>query len=56
MKAVQRDWNWRKRKGAGDLDVGGLLRADFLEGMPPNIQDKLQDEAKAALKQGQGPV
>ncbi|MDP1761295.1 MAG: universal stress protein [Deltaproteobacteria bacterium] len=24
--------------------------ADYLEGMPPNIQDKLEDEARAALK------
>jgi nucleotide-binding universal stress UspA family protein len=26
--------------------------ADYLEGMPPNIQDKLEDEAREALKKG----
>jgi nucleotide-binding universal stress UspA family protein len=51
MKAVQRALELAEKQGAQvTLMSVAYYVADYLEGMPPNIQDKLQDEAKAALK------
>ena len=51
MKAVQRALELAETQGAQvTLMSVAYYVADYLEGMPPNIQDKLQDEAKAALK------
>jgi nucleotide-binding universal stress UspA family protein len=50
MKAVQRGLELAETQGAQvTLMAVAYYVADYLEGMPPNIQDKLQDEAKAAL-------
>jgi len=51
MKAVQRALELAEKQGAQvTLMSVAYYVADYLEGMPPNIQDKLEDEAKAALK------
>ncbi len=53
MKAVQRGLELVETQGAQvTLMAVAYYAADYLEGMPPNIQDKLEDEAKAALKKG----
>jgi nucleotide-binding universal stress UspA family protein len=51
MKAVQRALELAEKQGAQvTLMSVAYYVADYMEGMPPNIQDKLQDEARAALK------
>jgi nucleotide-binding universal stress UspA family protein len=51
MKAVQRALELAEtQKAQVTLMSVAYYHADYLEGMPPNIQDKLEDEAKAALK------
>jgi nucleotide-binding universal stress UspA family protein len=51
MKAVQRGLELAEKQGAQvTLMSVAYYGADYLEGMPPNIQDKLEDEARAALK------
>ena len=51
MKAVQRGLELAEKQGAQvTLMSVAYYGADYLEGMPPNIQDKLQDEAREALK------
>jgi len=51
MKAVQRGLELAEKQGAQvTLMSVAYYGADYLEGMPPNIKDKLEDEAKAALK------
>ena len=51
MKAVQRGLELAETQGAQvTLMSVAYYGADYLEGMPPNIKDKLEDEAKAALK------
>ena len=53
MKAVQRALELAEKQGAQvTLMSVAYYAADYLEGMPPNIQEKLEDEAKAALKKG----
>jgi nucleotide-binding universal stress UspA family protein len=53
MKAVQRALELAEKQGAQvTLMAVAYYAADYLEGMPPNIQEKLEDEAKAALKKG----
>jgi nucleotide-binding universal stress UspA family protein len=53
MKAVQRGLELAEKQGAAvTLMAVAYYAADYLEGMPPNIQDKLEDEARAALKKG----
>ena len=53
MKAVQRGLELAEKQGAQvTLMSVAYYVADYLEGMPPNIQDKLEDEARAALKKG----
>jgi nucleotide-binding universal stress UspA family protein len=53
MKAVQRGLELAETQGAQvTLMSVAYFGADYLEGMPPNIKDKLEDEAKAALKKG----
>lgn len=53
MKAVQRGLELAEKQGAQvTLMAVAYYAADYLEGMPPNIQDKLEDEAKAALTKG----
>jgi nucleotide-binding universal stress UspA family protein len=53
MKAVQRGLELAETQGAQvTLMSVAYYAADYLEGMPPNIQDKLEDEARAALKKG----
>ena len=50
MKAVQRALELAEKQGAQvTLMSVAYYGANYLEGMPPNIQDKLEDEAKAAL-------
>jgi nucleotide-binding universal stress UspA family protein len=54
MKAVQRGVELAEKQGAEvTLMSVAYYGADYLEGMPPNIQDKLEDEARAALKKAQ---
>jgi nucleotide-binding universal stress UspA family protein len=53
MKAVQRALELAEKQGAQvTLMSVAYYGADYLTGMPPNIRDKLEDEARAALKQG----
>jgi nucleotide-binding universal stress UspA family protein len=53
MKAVQRALELAEKQDAQvTLMSVAYYVADYLEGMPPNIQDKLEDEARAALKKG----
>ena len=53
MKAVQRGLELAETQGAQVtlMSVAYYVRG-LSEGMPPNIQDKLEDEARAALKKG----
>jgi len=51
MKAVQRALELAEKQGAQvTLMSVAYYTADYLEGMPPNIRDKLEDEARGALK------
>jgi nucleotide-binding universal stress UspA family protein len=51
MKAVQRGLELAETQGAQvTLMSVAYFGADYLTGMPPNIRDKLEDEARAALK------
>jgi nucleotide-binding universal stress UspA family protein len=51
MKAVQRGLELAETQQAQvTLMSVAYYAADYLEGMPPNIRDKLEDEARAALK------
>jgi nucleotide-binding universal stress UspA family protein len=51
MKAVKRGLELAEIQGAQvTLMSVAYYGADYLEGMPPNIQDKLEDEARNALK------
>jgi nucleotide-binding universal stress UspA family protein len=53
MKAVQRGLEVAETQGAQvTLMSVAYYAADYLEGMPPNIRDKLEDEARTALKKG----
>ncbi len=53
MKAVQRGLELAEmQKAQVTLMSVAYYAADYLEGMPPNIRDKLEDEARAALKKG----
>jgi nucleotide-binding universal stress UspA family protein len=51
MKAVQRGLELAEKQGAQvTLMSVAYYGADYLEGMPPNIREKLEDQARAALK------
>jgi nucleotide-binding universal stress UspA family protein len=51
MKAVQRALELAEKQGAQVTVMSvSYYAADYLEGMPPNIKDKLEDEARAALQ------
>ncbi len=51
MKAVQRALELVEKQGAQVTVMSvAYFGADYLEGMPPNIREKLEDEARAALK------
>jgi len=51
MKAVQRALEMAEKQEAQvTLMSVAYYPADYLEGMPPNIQGKLEDEARTALK------
>ena len=51
MKAVQRALELAEKQGAQvTLMSVAYYVADYLEEMPPNIREKLDDEAKGALK------
>ena len=51
MKAVQRGLELAEKQGAQvTLMSVAYYVADYLEEMPPNIREKLEDEARAALK------
>ena len=53
MKAVQRGLELAETQGAQvTLMSVAYYGADYLTGMPPNIREKLEDEARAALKKG----
>jgi len=53
MKAVERGLELAENQGAQvTLMSVAYYGADYLTGMPPNIRDKLEDEARAALKKG----
>jgi nucleotide-binding universal stress UspA family protein len=53
MKAVQRALELAEKQGAQvTLMSVAYYVADYLEEMPPNIRQKLEDEARAALKKG----
>jgi nucleotide-binding universal stress UspA family protein len=53
MKAVQEGLELAEKKGAQvTLMAVAYYVADYLEEMPPNIRQKLEDEAQAALKKG----
>ena len=51
MKAVQRGLELAEKQGAQVtlMSVAYYVQGN-LDGMPPNIQDKLEDEARSALK------
>jgi nucleotide-binding universal stress UspA family protein len=53
MKAVQRALELAEKQGAQVtlMSVAYYVQGNF-DGMPMNIQDKLEDEARAALKKG----
>lgn len=53
MKAVQRGLEIAEKTG-GQVTLMSVAYygTDYLEEMPPNIRDKLEDEARAALKKG----
>jgi nucleotide-binding universal stress UspA family protein len=53
MKAVQRGLEMAEKQGAQVtlMSVAYYVQGNF-DGMPMNIQDKLEDEARAALKKG----
>jgi len=53
MKAVQRALELAEKQGAEVtlMSVAYYVQGNF-DGMPMNIQDKLEDEARAALKKG----
>jgi nucleotide-binding universal stress UspA family protein len=53
MKAVQRGVELAEQGAQVTLMSVAYYGADYLTGMPPNIRDKLEDEARAALKKGQ---
>jgi nucleotide-binding universal stress UspA family protein len=51
MKAVKRALELAEKQGAEvTLMSVAYYGADYLSGMPPNIKDKLEDEAREALK------
>jgi nucleotide-binding universal stress UspA family protein len=51
MKAVERALELAEKQGAlVTLMSVAYYGADYLEEMPPNIREKLEDEAKGALK------
>ncbi len=51
MKAVQRGLELAEKQGAQvTLMSVAYFGADYLDEMPPNIREKLEDEARAALK------
>jgi len=53
MKAVQRGLELAEKQGAQvTLMSVAYYVPDYLEEMPPNIRQKLEDEARAALKKG----
>ncbi|PIU52540.1 MAG: hypothetical protein COS90_10895 [Deltaproteobacteria bacterium CG07_land_8_20_14_0_80_60_11] len=53
MKAVQRALELAEKQGAQvTLMSVAYYVADYLEGMPPNTQNKLEGEAREALKKG----
>jgi nucleotide-binding universal stress UspA family protein len=53
MKAVQRGLEMAENQGAQvTLMSVAYYASDYLEGMPPNIQEKLENEARDALKKG----
>jgi nucleotide-binding universal stress UspA family protein len=53
MKAVQRGVEMAETQGAQvTLMSVAYYPTDYLEGMPPNIQDKLEEEARQAIKKG----
>ena len=53
MKAVQQGLELAEKQGAQvTLMSVAYYVADYLEEMPPNIREKLEDEARAALKKG----
>ena len=53
MKAVQRGLELAEKEGAQVtlMSVAYYVQG-FMSGMPPNTQEKLEDEARAALKKG----
>ncbi len=54
MKAVERALELAEKQGAQvTLMAVAYFGADYLEEMPPNIRDRMQEEAKAALKKAQ---
>jgi len=51
MKAVQRGLELAEKQGAQvTLMSVAYFGADYLDEMPPNIREKLEDEARGALK------
>ena len=50
MKAVKRGVELAEQGAQVTLMSVAYFCADYLEGMPPNIREKLEDEARAALK------
>jgi nucleotide-binding universal stress UspA family protein len=52
MKAVQRGLELAEKQGAQVtlMSVSYYGAENYMEGMPPNIQDKLEDEARGALE------
>jgi nucleotide-binding universal stress UspA family protein len=53
LKAVQRGLEMAETQGAQvTLMSVAYYALDYLEGMPPKIREKLEEDARAALKQG----
>ncbi len=52
MKAIQRGLELAEQGADVTLMSVAYFAKDYFDGMPPNIQEKLENEAKAALAQG----
>jgi nucleotide-binding universal stress UspA family protein len=53
MKAAQRGVELAEQGAQVTLMSVAYYAVEYLEGMPPHIRDRLEDEARTALKKGQ---
>jgi nucleotide-binding universal stress UspA family protein len=56
MKAVQRGLDLAEKQGAQvTLIAVACYAKDYFDDIPPHVQEKLEDEAREALKKGRAP-